>query len=133
LLGSVCKLSHAPPHTEKPGVQVTPHPVAVQVALPLEGGGVQVVPHAPQFAVSAVTSTQLVPHWVKGALQTNPQAPVAHVAVPLGGALQTCPHAPQLLTSLFSLTHVLLSHGEKLAMQVTLHEPPLHDAAPLEG
>jgi hypothetical protein len=69
-------------HAVKLVAQLIPHLPVPHTALPLDGGGAQVVPHTPQLAMSLVTSTQLLPHWVKLGSQLTWQTPTTQLAVP---------------------------------------------------
>lgn len=98
----VFRSMHASPHFVKPGLQVNPHWLLVQVGVPLEGA-VQTVPQPPQFEVSLATTTQLPLQFVVPIGQDIVHEPPAQTSfVP-----QVFPQVPQSSLSLCVLTHAL--------------------------
>ena len=57
------------------------------------------MPHCPQFWLSALRFTQLLPHGASPGLQLMPQVPPAHLAEPLLGIGQAFAQSPQFLGS----------------------------------
>lgn len=105
-----------------PGLQVTPQPLGVQVAVPFATVG-QTVPHAPQFFTSDFTSVHCEPQRIVGCLHWKSQLPV-HTGVALAGAVHTVPHLPQLEVSLETFTHDPLQLV--CVPQSAVHFPVLH-------
>jgi hypothetical protein len=86
--------AHAPP----------PHDVAPLTC----GRPVQLVPQAPQLAVSLCSSTHAPLQSVYPVLHVNSHAPAVHAACAWATAVaHALPHAPQLLALLVVLTHVV--------------------------
>jgi hypothetical protein len=119
---SVVVSIHAPEQRVRPALQAVPHPLLVQVAVPLGTLG-HVVPHPPQLLMSLLVSTQTLPQRINGSVHWKPQVPV-QTGIAFGGAVQAVPHLPQFDVSLLRLTHeplqlVWLPHS-------VVHDPALH-------
>jgi len=101
LLLSIWRSTHALPHFEKPVLQVKPHVLEVQVAVPF-GGAEQAFPQEPQFDTSLVVSTQFPPQLVVPVGQVTTQVPFEQTwFVP-----HLTPQYPQLSLSVRRLTHL---------------------------
>lgn len=115
------------PHGEKPLLQLTPQPVAPQLALPLAGEG-QLTLQSPQFLGSALTSTHEPPQFLALPGQLAMHLPPEQTSV----LAQVVPQAPQLFGSLSVLTQAP-SHLAKPCMQVLSHAPARQMAMPFAG
>jgi hypothetical protein len=112
--GSLSVLTHAPSQISAGATQLNVQTPLVQAAEPFAASG-HARPHAPQLLVSVVTSTQLVPHGVKGLLHTKWQLLSTHTPVALGGALQIAPQPPQFFGSRLGFAQ-LLAHCVSVAL-----------------
>ena len=115
------------PHGEKPVLQLTPQPVAPQLALPLAGVG-QATLQSPQFLGSALTSTHEPPQFLALPGQLAMHLPPEHTSV----LPQVVPQAPQLLGSLSVLTQAP-PHLAKPVMHVLSHPPSRQMGMPFAG
>ena len=129
-----------PSHSPKPALQVNPHVLAVQRAVPFAAAG-QTVPHAPQLLVAVAVlvsqpSVALPLQLPKPALHAaTAQLPAVHVAVAFGSA-QMREQAPQLAMEVWMFTsHPLagaLSQSRyPFAHDITVQRPALHPGVPL--
>jgi hypothetical protein len=122
-------LTHCPLQVVKPLLQVKPQVggVPAQVAVAC-AGGIQTVPHAPQWLTSLPVFTQAVPQSVAvGGVQLMPQtggvpAQVA-MPVPAVGPGQTVPQLPQLLGD--CAVQVPPQFSSPAAQQTPLAQKPL--------
>lgn len=108
-------------------MQVKPHWLLVHVGV-WWAPTTHTVPHAPQFEVSAVVSTQEELQFVVPTLQRRAQAPPEHTS----DAPHDLPHCPQLFLSDARSTQVPL-HSEYPALQAMPHCLLEQVALPLFG
>jgi len=109
-----------------PPAPVVPPMPLVTLQLPFVQVPLQARLQPPQWALLVFVSTQVAPHSISGAVQT--QVLLLHVA-PDGQAL---PHDPQFAASLASLAHLPAEHFVSSDMQSEAHCPLLHTCVPVQ-
>jgi hypothetical protein len=114
LLELVAVFTHAVPHWTVPAGHELTQPAGLH-----SWPAAHALPHAPQFAMSAVVSTQTPLHRVLPAGQAH--WPRVHVVPPA----HVTPHAPQFRLSLAKLTHAA-PHSDRLFWHVAMQRPRLH-------
>jgi hypothetical protein len=102
--GFMSVLTHALPHWTNPVLQVPPHTLAAQVAMPL-AGALQTLPQVLQLAVSMRVSMQAEPHRAKPASHSMPHFPAVQVPLPFIGVGQAIPQSLQFSALVVMSTH----------------------------
>jgi hypothetical protein len=124
------RLAQEPPQFISPAAHTVPQRPAEHTWAPA-----QAARHAPQFARSLVVLTSqplaaIPSQSAKPALQVNPQAPAAQVAVALAGAEHALPQRPQcVVLARVSTSQPLVAMPSQLskpALQVSPHVPAAH-------
>jgi hypothetical protein len=105
LLLSLCLLTQALPHSERPGLQLAVQWLATQAMLPPTGAVGQALPQVPQFMASLDVFEHAPLQLVYPVLQLKPHAPAPHAGVPLATPAHAVPQAPQFAGSDFVSAH----------------------------
>jgi hypothetical protein len=103
LFGSLLVSTQPSAHSMYGDTHAESHTPSTQVGVAL-GGGIQTIPHMPQFAVLVSVSTQEPLQSSVVPLQVEPQVPPAHTSVPL----QALAQSPQCAPSDARSTHLPL-------------------------
>jgi hypothetical protein len=103
LLMSPLVSMHVPKHAMRGAVQVKPHVLPAQYAVPPFAG--QTIPHDPQLFGSLLVFVHTVGHIVFGAVQVDMQEYVPPDAAQTVLPVQIAPQPPQLLDVLRGVSH----------------------------
>jgi hypothetical protein len=125
-LASVCTLAQVIPQRARPGLQLTTHCPAEQLATP-EPLTVHTLPQPPQLFISICSLTHVPPQRAKPGLQLTTHCPAAQLTAAAFESFgsHTLPQLPQLSGSDVMSAHALLQHVEALPPQTAPHAPQL--------